>query len=62
MIHLRLLLQRQPAYVGYSRVSLPEAEHAAREVLSLPLYPSLSEKEVKEVAEAVNESGDRGRA
>lgn len=35
-------------------LDLPETERAAREVLSLPVYPDLSEAELSAVVEAVN--------
>jgi perosamine synthetase len=34
---------------------LPETERAAREVLSLPVYPTLTQDELERIAEAVNE-------
>lgn len=55
MIHYPLPLHRQAAFAQSPPASLPEAERAANEVLSLPLHPTLSEAEVTEVAEAVNE-------
>lgn len=55
MIHYREPLHRQPVFSRLGAPSLPEAESAAEEVLSLPLYPSLSESEVIEVANTVNE-------
>jgi dTDP-4-amino-4,6-dideoxygalactose transaminase len=44
----------QPAYadLGYGPGSLPEAERAAREVLSLPMYPELSDEQVRIVGQA----------
>lgn len=55
MIHYPVPLHRQPAFADSPRASLPEAERAAEEVLSLPLRPALSEAEVEEVVNAVNE-------
>ncbi len=48
-------LHRQEMYadLGMDEGSLPEAERAAREVLSLPIYPELTEEQVVKVAEAV---------
>ncbi len=56
-VHYPVPLHRQPAYLaqGYGAVTLPITEAAAREVLSLPLYPELSEDEILCVAKAVRE-------
>ena len=52
-IHYPLPLHRQPAYLdqGFGSVSLPKTEEAAREVLSLPLYPELSAEQVDHIAD-----------
>jgi dTDP-3-amino-3,4,6-trideoxy-alpha-D-glucose transaminase len=54
-VHYPVPVHRQPAYAHLSlgEGSLPETEAAAREILSLPLYPELSEEQVRAVAEAV---------
>ncbi|MFI0366723.1 DegT/DnrJ/EryC1/StrS family aminotransferase [Actinomadura sp. 1N219] len=39
------------------RWDLPETERAAREVLSLPVHPTLGEDDLARVADAVNETG-----
>ena len=46
-----------PAYagLGYPESSLPHAESAAREVFSLPLYPTLGDGEVDEVCAALRD-------
>lgn len=41
-------------------LDLPETERAAREVLSLPVYPSLSEDELVRIAESVNAVASAG--
>ena len=46
-------LMRGYASLGYGEGSLPVTEQAAREVFSLPLYPSLTEAEQDRVCEAV---------
>jgi dTDP-4-amino-4,6-dideoxygalactose transaminase len=54
-IHYPIPLHRQPAYVkrGYGPVSLPHTERAAAEVLSLPMYPELSDEQQQAVVDAV---------
>ncbi len=54
-VHYPIPLHRQPAYaaIGYANVSLPETERAAAEVLSLPMYPELTDGQLQAVAHAV---------
>jgi dTDP-4-amino-4,6-dideoxygalactose transaminase len=51
-----LHLQKAYEYLGMKPGSLPMAEQAAAEVLSLPLYPELTEAQIKAVAEAVKKA------
>ena len=55
LIHYPVPIHLQPAYRGRLRSgdNLPETERAARQVLSLPIYPELSEIELQAVAGAV---------
>jgi dTDP-4-amino-4,6-dideoxygalactose transaminase len=57
LIHYPIPLHLQPAFTSLGgRVGdLPVGEKAAREVVSLPLYPELSDAQVYEVADAVRE-------
>ena len=48
-----LHLQRLYASLGYGEGSLPVSEAASREVLSLPMYPELTEAQQQEVAQAI---------
>ncbi len=47
-IHYPLPLHLQPAYkfLGYKKGDFPESEKAAAEILSLPMYPELSSKQI----------------
>lgn len=51
-----LPLHRQPCFATGKRIDFPEADAAAAEVLCLPIYPSLSDAAVVEVAEALLEA------
>jgi dTDP-4-amino-4,6-dideoxygalactose transaminase len=54
-IHYPVPVHLQPAYagLGYEPGSFPESEGAAKQVLSLPLYPELSLQAASQVADAV---------
>lgn len=56
-IHYPLPVYHQEAYahLGVPAGDCPEAERAAAEVLSLPLYPELTDAQAGAVAEAVND-------
>ncbi|MEF8787573.1 MAG: DegT/DnrJ/EryC1/StrS family aminotransferase [Planctomycetota bacterium] len=50
-----LPLSLQPCFrdVGYEKGDLPVSEQAAREVISLPIFPGLTEEEIQHVARSV---------
>lgn len=54
-VHYALPVHLQPAYadLGYSRGALPQSEKAAKEVLSLPLYPEMTDKQIQKVSQAL---------
>jgi len=56
-IHYPIPIHRQQAYADLNlpEGSLPVAEQLANEVLSLPLYPEMTEEQAARVCEAVNE-------
>ncbi len=57
-IHYPVPIHLQPAYRGRlagGLGSLPETERAVREIVSLPMYPEISEEDVRLVAQAVRE-------
>ena len=55
LVHYPVPVHLQPAYRGRLRGerALPETERAAREVLSLPMYPELAEPDLRVVAAAI---------
>jgi dTDP-4-amino-4,6-dideoxygalactose transaminase len=54
-IHYPVPVHLQPAYanLGYGRLSLPQSEKAANEVLSLPLYPEMTDDQIQTVSQAL---------
>ncbi|MEQ1955510.1 DegT/DnrJ/EryC1/StrS family aminotransferase [Mesorhizobium sp. CN2-181] len=56
-LHYPIPVHLQPAHrdLGYSVGDFPESEAAAREVLSLPIYPEMTARQVEQVAAAVRQ-------
>jgi dTDP-4-amino-4,6-dideoxygalactose transaminase len=56
-VHYPIPLHLQPMYehLGYKNGRLPEAEKAAGEVLSLPIYPHLLPEEIHYVGGALKQ-------
>lgn len=52
---LSLHLQKCYAHLGYKEGSFPVAEKAARECLSLPIYPEMTDAQIERVAEVIKE-------
>lgn len=52
---LPLHLQKAYAHLGYKQGDFPVAEKAARECLSLPIYPEMTDAQVNRVAQVVKE-------
>ncbi|MBM4040645.1 MAG: DegT/DnrJ/EryC1/StrS family aminotransferase [Planctomycetes bacterium] len=50
-----LHLQKCYASLGYKQGSLPESERAAREVISIPVYPELTDQMARHVAASIRE-------
>ncbi len=53
LIHYPTPVHRQPAYAELSSLSLPVTERAAGEILSLPIFPEISDAQLSQVAAAV---------
>ncbi len=60
-VHYPIPLHLQPAYkhLGHAAGSFPVTEQIARTVLSLPMYPELSDEQIERVASAVRGAVER---
>jgi dTDP-4-amino-4,6-dideoxygalactose transaminase len=60
-VHYPVPVHLQPAYsdLGYELGAFPQAEDAAKHVLSLPVYPELSSQAMTDVASAVKKAAAR---
>ena len=54
IIHYPIPPHKQPAYKEWNKISLPLTENIHNQVLSLPISPLMSDKEVRLVAEVIN--------
>lgn len=55
-VHYPIPLHQQPAFVDEERsFQLPVAEAVAKEIISLPMYPELTEEEIEYIANAITE-------
>jgi len=63
-VHYPVPLHLQPMYkdLGYKQGSLPEAEKACDEVLSLPIYPELSDGEIEFVVTGLKKAVAKSRS
>jgi dTDP-4-amino-4,6-dideoxygalactose transaminase len=54
-VHYPIPIHKQPLYVkmGYGSLSLPLAERASEQVLSLPVHPGLSESDLDRIVDSV---------
>ena len=54
-IHYPLPLHKQPAYISeYGNEKFPVTEILTKEILSLPIYPELSESQIEYISENIN--------
>ena len=52
LVHYPVPLNEQPAFAAYRAPECPVASRATRELLSLPLHPGLSGRDVRRVVTA----------
>jgi len=57
LVHYPIPLHLQPAFaeLGKKRGDFPAAEHAAGEILSIPLFPEMSDAQAEAVIRAIRE-------
>jgi dTDP-4-amino-4,6-dideoxygalactose transaminase len=57
-IHYPIPMHQQPAFChnGYAGLSLPATEKAASEIISLPMFPELTNEQIAYVADALKEA------
>jgi dTDP-4-amino-4,6-dideoxygalactose transaminase len=53
LVHYPVPVHRQPAYAELSALELPHTDAAVVEILSLPLYPEITDDQVDHVADAI---------
>jgi dTDP-4-amino-4,6-dideoxygalactose transaminase len=54
LVHYPLPVHGHPGYAHLARPGLEQAERAAREVVSLPIHPELTDTEAETVVDAIN--------
>ncbi|KYG64728.1 aminotransferase [Bdellovibrio bacteriovorus] len=54
LIHYPIPPHKQEAYKEFAHLNLPITEKIHREVLSIPIYPTMAEKDVSQVIDALN--------
>jgi dTDP-4-amino-4,6-dideoxygalactose transaminase len=55
IVHYPVPIHKQPAYASFATRELQETENAANEILSLPLYPELEDRQVDFVGETIRD-------
>ncbi len=55
LIHYPVPIHQQPAYARLKHSDLSETEKAAKEILSLPIYPELNDADFKKIIKAIKE-------
>jgi dTDP-4-amino-4,6-dideoxygalactose transaminase len=58
-LHYPVPCHRQEAFARYASGPLPVTERAARQVVSLPMFPTISERQIERVCEAIRTTVER---
>lgn len=53
LIHYPIPIHKQPCYREFRMISLPNAERACKEILSVPIHPYLKEGEIVHIGEVI---------
>ncbi|MBT9151255.1 MAG: dTDP-3-amino-3,6-dideoxy-alpha-D-galactopyranose transaminase [candidate division WS2 bacterium] len=53
-IYYPIPIHKQPVFSGYNKLTLPEAEHACKEAVSIPVHPALNKEELEYITKVVN--------
>lgn len=53
-IHYPIPIHKQPAYIKFRSDNLPVAEKLAKEIVSIPVYPELTKKQLNYIVETIN--------
>lgn len=56
LIHYPIPIHKQKAYKEFNHLSLPITEQCAKKMLSLPIFPGMTEKQIEEICKIVNSS------
>lgn len=60
-VHYPIPCHQQVAYASYAREALPVCEGTAAQLLSLPMFPTLTQQQVERVADALHQALSAGR-
>lgn len=54
LIHYPVPIHQQEAFADFKNVSLPVSERFSKEILSIPVYPSLTDEQLENISQKIN--------